>query len=174
MNCSRELWKWVSGYEGLYMVSNKGNVFGTPKVTHYGHLMKKTISKSGYECVCLCKENKPRTFRVHRLVADAFCEKRPGACEVNHKDGNRSNNDASNLEWVTRSENELHAYKVLGKKPNRPWAGKPRKFARTLSNEQVHVIRDSTLPSRNLAKKYGVSKTTIQNIRNRKIYKEVV
>lgn len=174
MSGDRELWKWVKGYEGLYMVSDKGNIFGAPRVANQGRMMKKLRSKKGYERICLCKQNKKRTYQVHRLVAEAFCKKKPGATEVNHKDGNKTNNVASNLEWVTRSENIKHAYKVLGKKPNRAWAGKPRTFARVLSNDQVLAIRKSASASRSLAQEYGVSKTTIQNIRNRKIYKEVI
>jgi hypothetical protein len=56
--------------------------------------------------------NKGKHKRVHRLVAAAFCNKRDGCDEVNHKDGNKLNNRAENLEWCTKSENMLHAYRM--------------------------------------------------------------
>ena len=169
---SPEKWRWIPGYEGLYLVSDQGRVFSMPSKTHYGHMMKLGESSYGYLRVCLCKENNKRGYQVHRLVASAFIDNPDGKPEVNHKDGNRQNNAAANLEWVTRSENEKHAYAVLGKKPNAPWRGKPREFARVFSDKTVRKIRASNEPSRALAARYGVSKTTILNIKNNQIYKE--
>ena len=171
---SGERWKWVPDYEGLYAVSDEGRVMGMPKKTHFGHIMETKQNHRGYEIVYLCKNNSKKSFAVHRLVATAFCENRESKPEVNHKDGVKTNNRASNLEWATRSENEIHAYRVLGKEPNRPWADKPRRFARVFTDEQAAAIRRDTRPSRIVAEEYGVSHTTIKNIRARKIYKDVV
>ena len=169
----QERWKSVQGYEGLYEVSDLGRVRSLKRATTRGIVLKLKESKRGYVVVCLCKGNKRSTISVHRLVASAFIPNPYGKREVNHIDGNRSNNNASNLEWVTRSENERHAYQVLGKEPSRPWAGKPRKFARVFSDADVIAIRSDKRPSRQVAAGYGVSKTTILNIRKRKIYTEV-
>ena len=169
-----ERWCWVEGYEGLYMVSNQGRIMGTPKPNNFGHFLKLNTKKTGYVNVCLCKENKKSGFAVHRLVANAFLPNPDGKPEVNHINGDRSDNRIENLEWVTRSENEKHAYRVLGKKPNAPWKGRPRAFARMFTPEQVASIRADTRPSRAVAEEYGVSHTTVKNIRNRKIYREVV
>lgn len=172
----KELWQWVVGYEGLYMVSNMGNVMGVPKSTQMGHLIKpqNPSRHKGYVTVCLCKENKKKYFSVHRLVATAFIPNLDRKPEVNHKNGNRSDNRVENLEWVTRSENELHAYRVLGKEPSRNWKGKPRLFARKLTDDQVRAIRNDSRPSRQIGLEYGVSKTTILSIKEGKIYREVV
>lgn len=171
----RELWQWVVGYEGLYMVSNMGNVMGVPKSTQAGHLIRQTerTGHRGYMHVSLCKDNKKKTFSVHRLVATAFIPNVDRKPEVNHKNGNRADNRVENLEWVTRSENERHAYDQLGKQPQRYWAGKPRLFARKLTSEQVKAIRQDPRPSRQIGLEYGVSKTTILNIKKGKQYKEV-
>lgn len=171
---SDERWRWVVGYEGLYMVSDQGRVMSVPKPTHYGHIMKQRKTWAGYMVVCLCKNNVKKNGVIHRLVATAFLDNPENKEEVNHKNGVRDDNRVENLEWATRSENEQHAYHVLGKKPNRPWAGKPRKFARRFTDEQIKAIRTSDKGSRVLARELGVSHTTIKNIRNRKIYKEVV
>lgn len=167
-----EEWKPVKGYEGRYEVSNLGRVRSLKRATTNGVVLKQTI-KHGYMHVCLSKENKPSTKRVHRLVAEAFIANPMGKPVVNHIDGDKTNNAASNLEWATNSENELHSFRVLGKKPNIPWKGKPRKFARKLSYADAVAIIDSKRPSRELAAEFGVSKTTILNIRKRKIYREV-
>ena len=167
-----EAWKDSEGYEGLYQVSSLGRVRSLPRASTAGKVLVMPI-KNGYPTVCLSKNNEKKTRQVHRLVAEAFISNTQGKTEVNHIDGNKTNNAIENLEWVTRSENESHAYRVLGKNPNRPWAGKPRRFARKLSDEQVREIRADLRPSRIIAKEYGVSKTTVQNIKSYKIYQEV-
>lgn len=171
---AKEIWRWVNGYEGLYMVSDHGRVMSAPKPNHYGHIMKPKKTRAGYMAICLSKNNEKKHRLIHRLVAEAFIENPEGKAEVNHKNGNRADNSVENLEWATRSENVRHAYRVLGKKPNKPWLGKPQLHRRIFNNEQVREIRASSLGSRKLAEAYGVSHTTIKNIRNGKIYKEVI
>lgn len=168
----QEVWESVNGYEGLYEVSNLGRVRSLKRTTTHGVVLKQMM-RYGYMHVCLSKEGKPSTKRVHRLVAEAFIANPMGKPVVNHIDGDKANNAVSNLEWATNSENELHSYRVLGKKPSRPWKGKPRKFARKLSHADAAAVVVSKRPSRELAAEYGVSKTTINNIRKRKIYREV-
>lgn len=169
-----ERWRWIEGYEGLYMVSDQGRVMGAPKRTHYGHVLALCKKRTGYVHVCLTKDGKKRYFAVHRLVASAFVGNPEHKPEVNHLNGLRFDNRAENLEWVTRSENEKHAYRVLGKAPNAPWRNIPRKFARAFTDDQARAIRDDMRGDTELARLLGVSKTTIRNIRNRTIYKEVI
>lgn len=104
----REVWKPVQGYESLYSVSNLGRVVGKK----YNRLLKTKETPQGYLQVVLSKYGKPKCFRVHRLVATAFCEKAEGKDVVNHIDNNPSNNRADNLEWVTQKENVRHAASV--------------------------------------------------------------
>lgn len=104
-------WKAVAGYEGLYEVSNDGAVRGLPKWGSPGNELKQSKTQDGYLDVCLSKDNKKRHFKVHRLVALAFVSNNQNKPEVNHKNGIKTDNRACNLEWVTRSENERHAYK---------------------------------------------------------------
>ena len=97
-----ETWKPVKGYEGLYEVSNLGKVKGlrANKVLHGMPRMH------GYLAVWLYKDGQPRKQEsIHRLVAEAFCENPYGKPEVNHINENKTDNRASNLEWVTRKEN---------------------------------------------------------------------
>ena len=124
MENQEEVWKDIVGYEGHYKVSNCGNVMSfkhkpngkLSKFNTYSHYFMVSISLSGKE----------KLKTVHRLVAEAFIPNPLNKPCVNHIDGNKLNNNLSNLEWCTYRENELHSYAVLGKKPNKTGLGKTR------------------------------------------------
>lgn len=115
-----EVWKDIEGYEGLYQVSTCGNVKSLPKIRRNGtgtyiqkeRLLKPSNTSTGYKKVELCKDGKRKGFKVHRLVAIAFIPNPDNKPEVNHIDGNKINNNIDNLEWVTSSENSIHAYET--------------------------------------------------------------
>lgn len=115
------MWKDIKGYEGLYQVSDKGQVRRFYK-DRYPKMLKNRPS-ANYYTVSLSNKCVKKTFAVHRLVAETFLDKPEGATEVNHKDGNKLNNRVENLEWVTQRENIRHAMEVLG---NCPYGKKPR------------------------------------------------
>ena len=100
------------GYEGLYIVSNLGNV----KSIKYrsDKLLKSRDSPKGYKRVVLWKGKQKRQYFIHRLVAQAFIPNPEGKPDVNHKNGDKGDNRVYNLEWVTKSENCRHRYKELG------------------------------------------------------------
>lgn len=106
-----EIWKDIKGYEGIYQVSNYGRVksLNYNKTNREG-FMSFNNNGTGYLQVCLTKDKKYKKKLVHRLVAKAFIEKPIDKNYINHIDGNKSNNHVENLEWVTRSENQKHAY----------------------------------------------------------------
>jgi hypothetical protein len=109
-----EIWKDVVGYEGIYEVSNYGKVkrLETLVKNKNGYrLVKEKILKIPshiYQSVFL-SNGKIKQHYVHRLVATAFIPNPLNKEQVNHKDGNKLNNNLSNLEWVTKAENQLHA-----------------------------------------------------------------
>lgn len=114
------VWKPVVGYEESYEISNCGVARGVDRYVSNGKGMslKRGViktqkpDKDGYFRVYLSKNSKKKQHLVHRLVAQAFLENEEGKPCVNHIDGNKQNNYVSNLEWVTRSENDLHAFKL--------------------------------------------------------------
>lgn len=112
-----EIWKQISGYEGLYEVSNLGNVRSVERrvwsrgfyVTLKGKAKKQVIDTRGYCVVFLFKEGKQKTHRVHRLVANAFIPNPYNKSEIDHINTNKQDNRADNLKWVTPKENSENA-----------------------------------------------------------------
>lgn len=104
-----EVWKDIPDYEGKYQVSNQGRVkrlYGSGKE----RVMVGKTDKYGYRCVILSRNQHKKHCTVHRLVANAFIPNEENKPQVNHKDRNKQNNNADNLEWVTNSENVVHAF----------------------------------------------------------------
>lgn len=108
---NNEVWRPVKGYEGLYEVSNIGNVrsikrkkvitntLGSFERSYGGRLVKPFVAHNGYMRVSLCKDGKERKFPVHRLVAQAFIPNPSHLDQINHIDENKKNNNVNNLEW---------------------------------------------------------------------------
>lgn len=101
-----EIWKDVKGYEGHYKISNLGKVETLKK----DRKLLKFIKRSGYNYASLSMNGKRKNEAVHRLVAKHFIENPLNKEMVNHKDGNKQNNNVLNLEWVTVKENNQHAF----------------------------------------------------------------
>lgn len=122
-NNVNEIWHDIFGYEGLYQVSNFGRIKSVDRIIknsgtkngeyHVKGKIKNVSeykSRGGYCGVTLYKNNVGKSYRVHRLVAQAFIPNPENKPEVNHKDGNKKNNCVDNLEWVTGKENTIHAW----------------------------------------------------------------
>ena len=108
-----EIWKDVVGYEGLYKVSNKGNIHSLERLNSRGRkcggrMLKPRHHAGGYLRVSLYENGIKKDELVHRLVLEAFVENPNNLPEVNHKDENPSNNELSNLEWCDARHNNNH------------------------------------------------------------------
>lgn len=114
----KEIWKDIKGYEGLYQVSNLGNVKALLKHRYNSnallkeHLLKPSKSKRNYLQVTLTKNNANKHLFVHRLVAKAFIPNPNNYPCVNHKDENNQNNNVNNLEWCTYAYNNSYGTRL--------------------------------------------------------------
>ena len=101
-----ERWTNIKGYEGLYLISDLGNVKSLRNnKTRKEKILRLIRINSGYLIVCLSKNGERKNYYVHRLVAEAFLPNPKNYPEVNHKDENKSNNCVDNLEWCDRQYN---------------------------------------------------------------------
>ena len=108
-----EVWKDVVGYEGLYKVSDRGNVYSVGRIDSRGYkcggrVLKPIQNGSGYIKVNLYKNGIRKTKYIHRLVVEAFIPNPKKLPEVNHKDEHKTNNELSNLEWCDARHNSNH------------------------------------------------------------------
>jgi hypothetical protein len=190
--------KDIKEYEGRYAISDEGQVWSYYSkrwlkqwdiVSHRKGYTREQV----YKQVNFKLNGKLKKYSVHRLVALAFIPNPDNKPEVNHIDGNPSNNHISNLEWVTASENLLHAYRIglivisdehrkraseLGKRTGKITAKINNKLKRKLTFEQAQEIKllynngKSGISQRQLAKKYKVDQKVIVSIVKERSYKE--
>lgn len=122
METRNEIWKDIEGYEGYYQVSNFGRVRSvehvitlhlkngrTKPLTVRDRIISQAVLRNGYKIVTLRKALSAKTISVHRIVAKAFVPGYQEGLQVNHKDENKKNNCAWNLEWVTPRENVVYS-----------------------------------------------------------------
>lgn len=118
-----EIWKEIKGFDGRYLVSNKGNVKNLWRAnqykTHIGEpfLLKQSEHRQGYMRVALFKDGVKKQYYVHRLVAEAFIPNPNNLPQVNHKDEDKSNNKVENLEWCDGKYNSNYGTRVERWKP---------------------------------------------------------
>lgn len=171
----------VPNYEGLYEISNFGNVKSLSRIRkgcNMGdsilkeRILKLNFDSSGYRTVKLYKNSVKKTPKVHRLVASAFIPNPEGKAQINHKDGCKTNNSVDNLEWCSHLENIRHAnatglIDIRGEKS----------FKAKLNDKKVIFIktalRDGTYKQQDLADMYGVSFSVINHIKMGRTWKHL-
>lgn len=169
----KEIFKSVVGYEGIYSVSNFGNVRRDKKSrgAQSGKMLKTTLSNSGYFFVGLYNGIiYSRHHYVHKLVCQAFIGYGLEGYDINHIDGNKINNRSDNLEYLTRSENQKHSFKIgLNKKGEDHHSCK-------LTEKDVLKIRNLGqlgISYINISKKFKVAQSNIHFIIKRKTWKHI-
>lgn len=156
----------IVGYEGIYSIDDTGKVY-----SYRREIYIRPHQKNGYLAVHLNLNYKTKNCYVHRLVAEAFISNPENKKDINHKDGNRFNNNLSNLEWATRSENMVHARDVL----HTLLLGEDN-HANKLTLSQVLEIRSlgtQPIPHQQIANKYNVSRRLIGQIIKKQRWKYV-
>lgn len=162
---------YVTRYGYHYFATDDGHIYSE----HLGRNISEYFDKDGYKKVRLSNgDGSRKVFSVHRLVLETF-EPNPNSAnlQVNHKDGNKTNNSLSNLEWVTCKENIDHAYN-LGLYSN---IGDNNNGKHTLATPQVleiiPLLLEHKMTIQEIANKYGVSKHAIECIKYKKTWKHL-
>ena len=178
MSADEEEWRSIEIFNGKYEVSNYGKIrslwFGKVKPI-------KLLDNQGYlEFTVRNGKDKPKHMRVHVAVAEAFLGKRPKGLVINHKDGNKHNNHVSNLEYVTYSENNLHALRTGLRKhvDMKPFVKRGEEHCRAkVTEEQVKQFLkyhyETGYGCRRVAKHFGVSYGIVDSILIGKTWKHV-
>lgn len=135
-------------------------------------VLKPAIDKRGYSRVGLVVDGRLITKKVHRLIAEVFIPNTENKPQVNHVDGNKSNNRVDNLEWVTQSENKRHSF-LLGLEDNN---GSNNPFSKLNESDVIEIRRaydSKEMSNRELSNKYSVHISTIRKIGRRKVWKHI-
>lgn len=163
-----EVWRDVAGFEGRYQVSDHGRVVSLPTKRRHSALILSPTLINGYQSVVLFREGgSSRRMLVHVLVAEAFIGSRPPGMQCCHQDGSRTNNIASNLRWDTPKSNREDCIKH-GTLPMGENHGRAK-----LKEEQVIEILKSSGTQKDIADRFGVSVTTVAQIRRRITWKHL-
>lgn len=169
----REEWAIIPDTDKLYEASNFGGIrrvlgevdFGSRKRKIGGTILKPKTKNNGYKEVNIFVDKKGRSRYVHRLVVAAFMGRIPSGLCVNHKDGDKANNNLNNLEIVTHSQNMIHAFENKLKIPHR-MQGDAHPNSK-LTTEIVRSARndyDKGMESRDVAIKYNTNISTMRKV----------
>ena len=160
-----EVWRDITGYEGLYQISNTGRVKSLDRINNVGrHCKERMLSigldGTGYLMIGLYKMGKRYPTNIHRLVAIHFIANPGGKPQVNHIDGDKTNSIVTNLEWCTEAENISHAHRVGLAKSK-------------LTKEEVEAIKNlknKGLSQKIIGKMFNIDQTTVGKIYNNKCW----
>ena len=176
-----EIWKAIKGYEGIYEISEHGKVRSLNHLIKYsdgrsriqkGRILKTSLSKKGYVRVSLSKQKKRFHTSIHRLLALSFIDNPENKKQVNHINGIKHDNRIENLEWVSNSENQIHAIK----KGLTRYNYNERHHNSKLTNKGVLRVRNLHrlgFTNKELAEDYNVSQTAMSNILRNITYKNI-
>lgn len=170
-----ERWKAIIGFEGLYEVSELGKVkrLAYSKKSKLGnlfpvseHILKPAKDGKGYLGVTLFKNGTPFRKKVHRLVAEAFVSNPFLLPQINHIDGDKTNNNVGNLEWCDNRHNIRHAYALGLLEPKRGEKNASHKLTQEAVDfiKSVYEPRTIRLGAQALARAFGVDRHTIERI----------
>jgi len=173
-----EKWIDINNYEGFYQVSNFGQVRSLDRISNNpinkiekGVILLPNIKK-GYKTIVLQKSGERKYISVHRLVAIAFIPNPFNLPQVNHKDGDKLNNNDWNLEWNTSKQNVNHSW---DNGMSKPILGINHGNAK-LNDEKVIDIRQlkGVLKHKEIAEIYNISRSVVQSVINKKSWKHVL
>lgn len=179
----KEIWKDINGYNGMYQVSNLGRVKSLDRKRYCGHknsepqlikgrILKQRYDRAGYIRVKLSKNSTSKLVTLHRLLAVNFIDNPYNKPNVNHIDGDKSNNSLDNLEWCTQKENVQHSFKTGLSKARK---GEKNNLSKLKENDikEIRKLHRQKMTQTEISKMFNVSIANISEIVNYKTWKEV-
>ena len=169
MENQQEEWRWIPGFEQKYMISSLGFV----KNIKTNRLLQARITNKGYNRSRLYKNSTNiKDYPVHRLVANAFIPNPQDKPYVNHKNFNKLDNRAENLEWVTPQENSFYTNEHNG--PNSIRGVKNWKAKLTVDNVlEIRRLAQNGIQTKYIVKQFGISRIHVRNIVKKKSWKHL-
>ena len=164
-----EVWREIPGFPNYY-ASTLGRISSQmksckPRLSGTGILKPAVHSKTGYMHVCVFRDRVSYCRMVHCLVALTFLGPRPPRMDINHKDGNKQNNRLCNLEYVTSTENQMHAYRIGLRRGQ-------RKLAKEMAEQVRSLYEAGSWTQRQLAQRFDVGVKCIWNVLNGRTWPE--
>lgn len=158
--------KEIEGHKD-YLIYDDGRVYSCKRKIFLSY----RFNQNGYKYVNLCKNGKYKSKSIHRLVCESFIDNPNGYREVNHIDGDKSNNDYTNLEWCDRSMNMKHASKLGLLHINKGEASNLSKLTKDDIDEIRSMYNTGVYSMSHIGKKFKVSKGAILMIINKKTWR---
>lgn len=170
----KEKWKPIPGYKRFYSISSFGRIRKDKKYNNRpkNGIVQSRIKKDGYRQISLYKNFTPKTFKLSRLMALTFIGKPKKGEQVNHKDGNKSNDKLDNLEYTTARGNMLHAIK-LGLKKIRYGSDVSKKLNERDVKKIRHLYFINKKSQTEISKIFNIAQTTVHHIVKRKTWKHI-
>lgn len=172
-NFPQYFWGFCAGWHTRFIISSNGHVVS---LSTYRPMKLTKLPNGYYYLPIIVQKPKRRTHTsyIHRLIAETFIPNPDNKPQINHKDGDKSNNCIENLEWATQSENNFHATRILGHKRNTTKILERNKQRRLFSDEQVRIIRSKNLTRTQVRDLFGIDTDVVNDIRNFTTYKDVI
>ena len=164
-----EVWKDIPGYDGWYQVSNHSRVRSFRKNGFCDKrlirpkILTGSVKLNGYVKVHLRKGDDSKHISIHRIIAKAFIPNPENKPDINHIDGNPLNNNIHNLEWVTPSENAIHAFEN-GLRKSMKGEGHSNSILTKGDVFKIHDLYNKGVFKKKIAKKFGIAQQTVSEI----------
>lgn len=163
-----EIWKDITGYEGLYQVSNMGRVRSTNRTITLANGRERTLpskvlrpgEQKGYLHVCLSSRGVETSYLVHRLVAASFLGPIPNGMEVDHINEDHKDNRVSNLQFLSRTENASRSTRGIFRKESNAMENNPR--TKRLIGMKNGTVVEVVPCAKYLSKRYGINYSTLR------------